>query len=117
MFSMNYTVLHLKMQARSLLKNKKGGIDNYAASGVRSYLLLTLRCRVYAHLFTGLVLALKLHHAVDLGKERIITSLAHVLSGMYFRAPLTDNDRPCVHLLAVVPLHTEVLGIAVSSIS
>jgi hypothetical protein len=76
-----------------------------------------LRCRVYAYLFTGLVLALELHHTIDHGKERIVTSLPHIGSGMDLSPALTNNDRTRVHLLAVVPLYAEVLRIAVSAIS
>ena len=37
-------------------------------------------CFVNADLLAGLIVALELHNAVDLGKERIIAALAHVRS-------------------------------------
>ncbi len=60
-------------------------------------------CRVHAHLFAGLVIALELHHAVDLGKERIVAALAHVLTRVDLGPALTHDDRSRVHLLAVIP--------------
>ena len=113
---MNYTVARPKLQASSAVKNKKGGIDNYAA--LRCQVVLTsLRRRVYAHLFTGFVLALKLHHSVDLGEEGIIASLADIHTRMDFGPALADNDRSCVYQLSIVPFHAEVLRIAISTVS
>ena len=74
------------------------------------------RFRVHAHLLAKFVLALKLDHAIDLGKERIIASLAHVHSGMDLGPALTNDDRAGEDLLACVTLHAQVLRIAVPSI-
>ena len=75
------------------------------------------RFRVNAHLLAHLVLALELDHAVDLGKERIIASLAHVHSGMDLGPALTNDDRAGEDLLACISLHTQVLPIAGPSIT
>src|SRR5512143_3546048 len=77
----------------------------------------TLRCSVYTHLLAGLVLALELHHAGNLGEKRVVTSLADVHARMNPRPMLTHDDRTRIHLLAVKPLHTEVLRVAVSAVS
>jgi hypothetical protein len=79
--------------------------------------VVTLRCCVYAHLFTGLVLALKFDYSVDLGKESIIASLAHIHARMDPGPALANDDRSRVYQLAIVPFHAEVLWIAVSTIS
>src|SRR5512147_768683 len=98
------------------MRAKKGGIEPYAAFGIRSHFEM-LRCRVHAHLFAGLVLALELHHAGDLGKKRVVAPFADVHAGMDPRPVLTHDDRARIHLLAVEPLHAEVLRVAVSAVS
>ncbi len=72
---------------------------------------------VDTHLLAGLVVALEFHYAVDFGKERIVAALSHIRAGMELRPALPDNDRSRVDRLAVIPFHTEVLGLAVSSVS
>ena len=71
---------------------------------------------VDTHLLAGLVVALELHHTRDLGKERVVVALAHVIAGMELGPALPYDDRTCVHLLAVEALHAEVLRIAVSAV-
>ena len=112
---MNYTVARPKLQASSAVKNKKGGIDNYAA--LRCQVVLTsLRRRVYAHLFTGFVLALKLHHSVDLGEEGIIASLADIHTRMDFGPALADNDGTGRDPLAAIGLHSQALCVTITTV-
>jgi hypothetical protein len=80
--------------------------------------VLGRRCRcVDAYLLAGLVVALELHHAVHLGKERIVAAFSNVRSGMELRAALTNDDRPCMDRLAVIPFYAKVLRVAVSTVS
>src|SRR3990172_2194292 len=73
-------------------------------------------CCVHAHLLAGLVIALELHYAVDLCKERIVTALSHVLTRVDPGSALTRDDRSRIPLFAVISFYTKVLRLAVSSV-
>ena len=51
-----------------------------------------------------------LNNSIDLRKERVVASAAHVLTGMDAGAALAHDDRPCGHHLPVEHLRTEALS-------
>ena len=75
-----------------------------------------LRFRVHAHLLSGLILALELDHAADLREERIVAPLADVHARVDLGPALTNDDRAGKHFLTTVPLHTQILRIAVPAV-
>lgn len=61
--------------------------------------------------------AIELHAAVDQGVQCVIGTLADALAGKVLVAHLSNENASRSNLLAAKPLHTAVLGIAVTSVS
>ena len=55
-------------------------------------------------------LDLELHRAVNLGKQRVVTTHADVFAGMELRTALTNNDTAGVDGCITENFHTKTLG-------
>ena len=70
-----------------------------------------------ADLLAGSSHALVCDNAIDLGKEGIILSKPHIITGVDAGAPLSHQDVPRFYKLAGKSLHSQALPGAVSAIS
>ena len=75
-----------------------------------------LRFRVHAHLLAGLILALELDHTADLGEERIVAPLTNVQARVDLGPALADDNRAGEHFFTAIPLHAQILRIAVPAV-
>lgn len=70
-----------------------------------------------ADLFAVSAHALKLHFAVNQGKQRIIRTTANVVAGVDVRAALLDEDVARKDKLAVRPLRAKALGLGITAVT
>jgi hypothetical protein len=59
---------------------------------------------------------LKFDDSVDLRKQRIVRTPAHVYAGMNPRTSLPDNNRSGAYHLAGKPFHSQALAVAVATV-
>ena len=79
--------------------------------------LLRLFYGVNAYLLALLVKSFKGNNAVYLCEDRIVSSQADIIAGMYFCTELTDNNSSRTDLLAAEHLYAAPLGVAVATVT
>jgi hypothetical protein len=72
--------------------------------------------RIDTHPFTGFSHPFKLDDAINLGKDGVVTSHAHIRSGMDPGSELADDDIPSSRVLTAVEFHTTPLAWTIASI-
>jgi len=75
-----------------------------------------LRGWIHADFTSGLT-TLEFYRASVFGKQGIVPAHPHIESRMKLGASLTEQNVPGFDLLAFVSFYTEILGIAISTIS
>ena len=59
----------------------------------------------------------KLHRAIDLGKQGVVTTHADIVAGMELRAALTNDDAAGIDCSVTKNLHTKTLGLGITTVA
>ena len=59
----------------------------------------------------------KLHRAIDLGKQGVVTTHTDIVAGMELRAALTNDDAASVNGCVTKNLHTKTLGLGITTVA